>query len=103
MAVTEVRQYGCQSIQVSRRLHAMLESLLRTLPEQRAPALRGELEVLNRVVSKSFAEPEDQDMAADSDSQGVGGRRGDVDGNGLEAHPAGPGPAVRAARAAGSA
>jgi uncharacterized membrane protein len=77
MAVTEVRQYGCQSIQVTRRLHAMLESLLRTLPEQRTSALRDEVAVLSRSVTKSFAEPEDRNMAADSDSQGVGGGRGD--------------------------
>jgi uncharacterized membrane protein len=74
LAVTEVRHYGSQSVQVSRRLRAMLESLLRVLPPQRAAALRGELELLNRSAVRSFAEPEDQTLAADSDCQGVGGR-----------------------------
>jgi hypothetical protein len=52
----------------------MLESLLRTLPAQRAPALQRELEVLKRSAKRSFEEPADQMMATEVDSQGVGGR-----------------------------
>ena len=37
LAVTEIRHFGSESIQVARRLRAMLEDLLRTLPEQRHP------------------------------------------------------------------
>jgi uncharacterized membrane protein len=74
LAVTEVRQFGRESIQINRRLLAMLESLLRTLPAQRAPALQRELEVLKRSAKRSFEEPADQMMATEVDSQGVGGR-----------------------------
>jgi uncharacterized membrane protein len=80
LAVTEVRQYGCQSIQVCQRLRAMLESLLRTLPEQRAAPLMRELHLLNRAAARSFADPEDQAFAAevhDHRARPVAGRRGD--------------------------
>ena len=38
--MTEVRQFGRDSIQVMRRLRTMLENLIETLPEGRAPVLR---------------------------------------------------------------
>jgi uncharacterized membrane protein len=85
LAVTEIRQFGCGSIQVTRRLRAMLESLLAVLPAERAAALRRELEVLQRGASRFFADPEDQAMARVSDSQGVGGT---ATGNGRDANTA---------------
>jgi uncharacterized membrane protein len=77
LAVVEIRQFGAESIQVTRRLNAMMESLLRVLPPERAPALREELAMLHRSAARSFAEPEDQLMAAHGDRQGVGGGNGD--------------------------
>ena len=41
LAVTEIRQFGGESIQVTRRLRAMLENLLVTLPEPRGAASPG--------------------------------------------------------------
>jgi uncharacterized membrane protein len=75
LAVTEIRQFGGQSIQVTRRLRAMLENLLQTLPESRAPLLRQELTVLRRSAERAFPEPEDRALADVSDLQGVGGKR----------------------------
>ncbi len=75
LAVTEIRQFGGESIQVTRRLRAMLENLLQSLPEVRAPLLRQELNLLHRAALR-FVEPEDQALAEVSDFQGVGGRRG---------------------------
>ena len=43
LAVTEIRQYGRDSIQIMRRLTAMLENLIETLPDCRAPLLRQQL------------------------------------------------------------
>src|SRR6185295_8716767 len=43
LAVTEIRQFGGGSIQVARRLRAMLEDLIATLPRERADPLRQEL------------------------------------------------------------
>jgi uncharacterized membrane protein len=76
LAVTEIRQFGGASIQVARRLRAMLENLIQTLPEERTELLRQELEILHRSAQRSFAEPEDRALAEVSDSQGVGGQRG---------------------------
>lgn len=73
LAVTEIRQFGSQSIQVARRLRAMLENLIQTLPEARAVLLRRELGLISRSVERSFPEPEDRALAGESDPQGVGG------------------------------
>jgi uncharacterized membrane protein len=80
LAVTEIRQYGAESIQISRRMRAMIENLLHTVPEFRREPLRRELELLRKSAVRAFAEPEDQAMAAVSDSQGVGGRQGEENG-----------------------
>jgi len=74
LAVTEIRQFGHASIQIARRLRAMMENLILTLPEARATLLRQELVLLQRSSERSFAEPEDQALAAVSDFQGVGGK-----------------------------
>jgi uncharacterized membrane protein len=73
LAVTEIRHFGASSIQVARRLRAMLENLIRTLPEERAPPLLRELKLLKKSAERSFQDPEDQALADVSDSQGVGG------------------------------
>lgn len=76
LAVTEIRQFGGASIQIARRLRAMLENLIQTLPEERAVLLRQELALLHRSADRFFAEPEDRALAEVSDSQGVGGKPG---------------------------
>jgi uncharacterized membrane protein len=73
LAVTEIRLFGGQSIQVARRLRAMLEDLIRALPEHRAALLRRELAILHRSAERFFKEPEDLALADASDLQGVGG------------------------------
>jgi uncharacterized membrane protein len=73
LAVTEIRQFGATSIQIARRLRAMLEDLVATLPETRAAPLRLELDILKRSAERFFQEPEDRALAEVSDSQGVGG------------------------------
>jgi uncharacterized membrane protein len=74
LAVTEIRQYGSESIQIARRLRAMMESLIQVLPQNRAALLRQELAVLHRCAERFFAEPEDRALAEVSDFQGVGGK-----------------------------
>jgi uncharacterized membrane protein len=73
LAVTEIRQFGATSIQVARRLRAMLEDLVHTLPAERTGPLEEELAILKRTSERSFSEPEDRVLAEASDSQGVGG------------------------------
>lgn len=74
LAVTEIRQFGGTSIQIARRMRAMLESLIQTLPVERGTLLTKELNLLQRSAERSFPEPEDRAMAQTSDYQGVGGR-----------------------------
>ena len=76
LAVTEIRHFGGKSIQVARRLRAMLENLIQTLPEARATLLRQELTLLHRSAERFFSEPEDRALADVSDFQGVGGKQG---------------------------
>jgi uncharacterized membrane protein len=75
LAVTEIRQFGATSIQIARRLRAMLVNLINTLPAARTDILRRELKLLQRSADRYFAEPEDQARARIGDSQGVGGGR----------------------------
>ncbi|MEI8005353.1 MAG: DUF2254 domain-containing protein [Bacteroidota bacterium] len=76
LAVTEIRQFGGTSIQIARRLKAMLETLIETFPEKRAAALQSELILLKKSAMRFFPEAEDQAMADVSDFQGVGGKKG---------------------------
>ncbi len=76
LAVTEIRHFGGSSIQVARRLRAMLEDLIQTLPEERAAPLRQELQMLKRSAERFFEEPADRALAEVSDAQGVGGTPG---------------------------
>lgn len=73
LANTEIRQYGKDSIQIARRMRAMLEKLIEVVPPQRAAPLRKELELLSRGVERNFHDPEDRLRAASADSLGVGG------------------------------
>ncbi len=75
LAVTEIRLYGAGSIQVPRRLRAMLDSLIEALPPSRIPALREELNLIQRSVDREFRDHEDQVFADTADSQGVGGAK----------------------------
>jgi uncharacterized membrane protein len=73
LAVTEIRHYGKDSIQITRRMRAMLESLIRVVPEERAVRLREELDLLHRTVDRNFLDAEDRTRADRADSLGMGG------------------------------
>jgi uncharacterized membrane protein len=73
LSVTEIRQYGVTSIQVVRRLRAMLEALTESvLPERREAVLR-ELARLDESVGEKWRSTVDLDLAGVADRQGVGG------------------------------
>jgi uncharacterized membrane protein len=73
LGVTEIREYGKSSIQVVRRLRAMLEELAdAVLPERREDVLL-ELRRLDEAVAAAWHETVDFDLAGVSDRQGVGG------------------------------
>jgi uncharacterized membrane protein len=73
LAVSEIRHYGAGSLQVDRRLRAMLEHLIRELPEARRPPLEEELALLGSAVRRRFRDEEDRKRAGVADYQGVGG------------------------------
>jgi uncharacterized membrane protein len=73
LSVTEIRQFGRESIQIVRRMRAMLENLIKSVPPQRAALLHAELELLSRGVDHDFRDHEDRLRAASADSLGVGG------------------------------
>ena len=73
LAVTEIRHFGASSIQVARRLRAMLEDLIAVLPPVRRPALQAELRRLERSAERAFVDPDDLARAGQGDSQGLGG------------------------------
>ena len=73
LAVTEIRHYGRDSIQIMRRLRAMLENLIETLPARRAPMLQLELSLLQASAKRMFVDLYDQALAETADSQGMGG------------------------------
>jgi uncharacterized membrane protein len=75
LAVTEIRQFGGNSTQVTRRMRAMLEDLIPTMPAQRSLALKHELDLLRSTVDRAFAVPEDRMRAELPDSQGLGGTK----------------------------
>ena len=74
LAATELRIYGATNPQVTRRLRAMYDQLLRVVPEGRAEALRREVELLEATVEGAWASSPDRAIAGASDLQGFGSR-----------------------------
>lgn len=72
LAITEIRHFGGSSIQVARRLQAMIEQLLLVLPPARRPALQQELALLEHAIRRNFPDQEDQARAQVGDLQGIG-------------------------------
>jgi uncharacterized membrane protein len=73
LACTELRRYGADSIQVVRRLRAMIENLIRTLPGDCHAALQGQLALLDYAIEAVYTVPEELALARATDSQGLGG------------------------------
>jgi uncharacterized membrane protein len=80
LSVSEIRQYGANSIQVMRRLRGMLEYLVAALPPERAACLEEQLALLHGAVERSFLDPRDRVNAEIADRQGLGGAHTHVDG-----------------------
>jgi uncharacterized membrane protein len=71
-AFDEIRFYGSTSIQVMRRMKALVNELISVLPEERRPGLRRWQESLQLSVEHSFAYQEDRLAASVEDRQGLG-------------------------------
>jgi hypothetical protein len=57
---------------VARRLHALLENLIQSLPRQRVPLLKKELALLEEAAERQFPAVDDRFRAATPDYQGIG-------------------------------
>ena len=73
LACREIRLYGAGNFQIARRFRAMIDNLMKALPESRRPALRLELELLDRTIEKLYHLPSDIALARIADTQGLGG------------------------------
>jgi uncharacterized membrane protein len=73
IACNEIRACGANNMQIARRLRAMLENLLSSLPPHRQPVLRQELDLLERTIARLYGLPEDLALARIPDVQGLGG------------------------------
>lgn len=83
ISFTEIRACGANSVQVVRRMRAMLENLIRSLPESRHAALEQQLDLLERTLPDFYKLPEDLALARIPDSQGLGGAPGGTRAPGL--------------------
>ncbi len=75
LALDETRQFGTSSVQVSRRLFALLSDLREVVPAHRRPAVDAEIQRLTAGVDRSFHDEGDRRSAATSDRQGIGSSR----------------------------
>jgi uncharacterized membrane protein len=75
LTFTELRHCGAGHIQIARRLRAVIENLIYTLPEHRHQALWNELDLLNRMIEQHYTLPEDKALASIPDNQGLGGSK----------------------------
>ena len=76
LTFSEIRRCGANNLQVVRRLRAMIENLIQTLPAHRHAALVEQLALLDREIEKNFPYPEELALARVADAQGLGGRPG---------------------------
>src|SRR6516162_3928953 len=76
LAFTKICFCGEQNMQIARRLRAMIENLIQTLPKHRHAILQSQLALLDRDIEKYFGYPEDLALARVGDTQGLGGASG---------------------------
>jgi len=72
LAVDEIRFYGAKSIQVSRRLLALLNDLETISPEQRKSVIRDHIHRVELSIIRAFPDKEDRWEAGQLDRQGIG-------------------------------
>ncbi len=75
LALDETRQFGQGSVQISRRMTALLEHLLESVPSYRRPAVEQKLALVSAGARRAFSDELDRDAAATGDPQGIGSSR----------------------------
>ena len=72
LSFDEICFCGATSVQVIRRMNALISDLTLAVPEERRPALRYWDGRLKSTIARSFADPEERMEAAKEDRQGLG-------------------------------
>lgn len=72
LGLTEIREYGATSVQITRRLRALLDELLETVRLEHRAAVEEELRRLDATVADSWRDTVDLDRAIGADRQGIG-------------------------------
>lgn len=72
LAFDEIRFCGATSVQVMRRMKAMVSDLIAALPQERHKPLRHYQERLDKTIARSFADSEEKQEASMEDRQGLG-------------------------------
>jgi uncharacterized membrane protein len=75
LAFDEIRYYGANSVQVMRRMKAVVIETISVLPEERRPSLQYWQERIQATVDHTFADTEDRIDASTEDRQGLGTSR----------------------------
>ena len=72
LAFDEIRYCGANSIQVMRRMRALIQDLIDHVPSERTPALRRYLERVDNGIRRTFDDLDDRSDAFVEDRQGLG-------------------------------
>ena len=72
LAFDEIRFCGASSIQVMRRMRALLQGLMEHVPPERRPALQRYQERVDTGIHRAFEDGEDRKDALEEDRQGLG-------------------------------
>jgi uncharacterized membrane protein len=72
LAFDEIRYYGATSVQVMRRMNALVADLIAALPPERGPSLVHYQQRLDETIAKSFASADEKEAASVEDRQGLG-------------------------------
>jgi uncharacterized membrane protein len=75
LAFDEICSYGANSVQVMRRMNALVADLIQAVPQERVPALARWGGRLKTSIARSFADGEERLEALKEDRQGLGAPR----------------------------
>jgi uncharacterized membrane protein len=73
LGVTEIREYGASTLQVMRRLRAILDGLTVSVRPEYRQAVLDEITRLDTTLASGFSGSVDKDLAEVADRQGIGG------------------------------
>jgi uncharacterized membrane protein len=75
LAFDEIRHYGADSVQVMRRMKALVPDLLAAVPVERWPAVRHHERRVDAAIARAFPDEEEKAEASVEDRQGLGSPR----------------------------